>query len=58
VYVLLDFILHSTSGLSIHVICCVVCIVSSTVGQEGLMFCILSVETNIDPLAHKCYSLW
>ncbi len=57
-YVLLDFILHSASGLSIHVICCVVLVLYiPTVGQARLMFCILSVETNIDPLAHKCYNL-
>jgi hypothetical protein len=58
VYVLLDFILHSTSILSVHVICYVVLVLYlPTVGQVGLMFCILSVETNIDPLAHKCYNL-
>ncbi len=57
-YVLLDFILHSTFGLSVHVICCVVLVLClPTVGQVGLMFCILSVEINIDPLAHKCYNL-
>ncbi len=57
-YVLLDFILHSASGLSVHVICYVVLVLYlPTVGQAGLMFCILSAETNIDPLAHKCYNL-
>jgi hypothetical protein len=59
VYVLLDFILHSTSGLSVHVIYCVVFVLYlPIVGQAGLMFCILSAKTNIDPLAHKCYSLY
>ncbi len=57
-YVLLDFILHSTFGLSIHVICCVVLVLYlPIVGQAWLIFCILSAETNIDPLAHKCYNL-
>jgi hypothetical protein len=44
--------------LSVHVICYVVLVLYlPTVGQAGLMFCILSAETNIDPLAHKCYNL-
>jgi hypothetical protein len=43
VYVLLDFILHSASSLSVHVICCVVLVLYLlTVGQGWLMFCILS----------------
>jgi hypothetical protein len=55
---MLDFILHSTFGLLIHVICCVVLVLYlPTIGQAGLMFCILSAKTNIDPLAHKCYNL-
>jgi hypothetical protein len=58
-YVLLDFILHSASGLSIHVICYVVLVLYlPTIGQVGLMFFILSAETNIDPLAYKCYNLY
>ncbi len=57
-YVLLDFILHSTPGLSVHVICCVVLVLYlPTIGQARLMFCILSTGTNIDPLTHKCYNL-
>ncbi len=57
-YVLSDFILHSASSLSVHVICYVVLVLYlPTIGQVRLMFFILSTKTNIDPLAHKCYNL-
>ncbi len=57
-YVLLDFILHLASSLLVHVICCVILILYlPIVGQVGLIFCIIFAETNIDPLAHKCYNL-